>query len=393
MSHSDTQHGESDSTQAASPNGHRPSGGGSGRGHDIAPLLSVHDVDRTFVTKRSLTGKPLQVVHAVDGVSIEVDAGATLGIVGESGSGKSTLGRVALGLIAPDKGQVVFEGQDLSTVSPRAMRSMRTDMTMIFQDPYSALDPRWTVGRIIAEPLRVNGSMGTTEQRSAVAEALDRVGLEADAVDRRAGSFSGGQRQRIGIARALVTRPRLVFCDEPVSALDVSTRAQVLSLLRELQSEFQLGYLFVSHDLGVVGSVSDRIAVMYLGSVVEVGDAETVEKTYRHPYTAALVSASPAPDPLAQRDRRRLVLAGDPPSPINRPTGCAFHPRCPLAEQICVEERPPFTLGADGHGVACHVTADDPKLFGTALYERMIVQAAELDTRQPATSSTEGNRS
>ncbi len=391
MSHVDGHHHDRVTNEVPESSGHGIGGSKESRDGGSGPLLRVHEVNRTFVTKRSPLGKPLQVVHAVDDVSIEVEAGATLGIVGESGSGKSTLGRVALGLITPDSGHVSFEGQDLSTVSPRAMRGMRAQMTMIFQDPYSSLDPRWTVGRIVAEPLRVNGGMGAAEQRSAVAEALDRVGLDADTLDRRAGSFSGGQRQRIGIARALVTRPRLVFCDEPVSALDVSTRAQVLSLLSEVQAEFQLGYLFVSHDLGVVGSVSDRIAVMYLGSVIEVGNADTVEETYRHPYTAALVSASPAPDPLAQRDRQRLVLAGDPPSPINRPTGCAFHPRCPLAEQICVEERPPLTIDADGHGVACHVTSRDAALFGEALHERMIALAPEPVS--PAHSLTGRNRS
>jgi oligopeptide/dipeptide ABC transporter ATP-binding protein len=310
-------------------------------------------------------------VHAVDDVSLDVDAGATLGIVGESGSGKSTLGRLAMRLIEADEGRITFSGRDLRALPPRQLRALRPEMTMIYQDPYSALDPRWTVGRIVAEPLRVTGATSAADQRAAAVEMLGLVGLDADAVDRRPGAFSGGQRQRIVIARALITRPRLVFCDEPVSALDVSTRAQVLGLLRDLQRELGLTYLFVSHDLGVVEAVSDRIAVMYLGSIMEVGPAEAVARRYRHPYTASLVSASPAPDPVAQRSRRRVVLAGDPPSPVEPPSGCAFHPRCPLAQPICAERKPPLRIGSDGHAVACHVTAGDPQLAGEVLLARM----------------------
>ncbi|MER6212142.1 oligopeptide/dipeptide ABC transporter ATP-binding protein [Streptomyces sp. NPDC001642] len=351
----------------------------------MSALLSVRDVSRNFVIRRDLLGRPRDLVHAVDDVSFDVDSGQTLGIVGESGSGKSTLGRLAMRLIEADDGRITFAGQDLRTLSPRRLRELRPAMTMIFQDPYSALDPRWTVGRLVAEPLRVAGSTTAVEQRAAVAEMLGLVGLDTDAVDRRPSAFSGGQRQRIVIARALITRPRLVFCDEPVSALDVSTRALVLGLLRDLQRDLGLAYLFVSHDLGVVEAMSDRIAVMHLGSIVEIGPAEAVARHYRHPYTASLVSASPAPDPVAQRARRRVVLAGDPPSPVDPPPGCAFHPRCPLAHPICGKRKPPLRAGSDGHAVACHVTNGDPLLTGAALLSRM-TGAADALVRTPNTA-------
>jgi oligopeptide/dipeptide ABC transporter ATP-binding protein len=339
------------------------------------PLLSMRDVSRTFVVRRH------ERVHAVDGVSLDLDAGTTLGIVGESGSGKSTLGRLAMRLIEADAGQISFAGHDLRALPPKQLRALRPKMTMIFQDPYSALNPRWTVGRSVAEPLRIAGTTNLAEQRAAVGEMLGLVGLDTDAVNRRPVAFSGGQRQRIVIARALITRPRLVFCDEPVSALDVSTRAQVLGLLRDLQRELALAYLFVSHDLGIVEAMSDRIAVMYLGSIVEVGPAASVARRYRHPYTASLVSASPAADPVAQRARQRVVLAGDPPSPVDPPSGCAFHPRCPLARPICAAQKPPLRIGPDGHAVACHVTADDPRLVGPALLSRMTGPGSESSDR------------
>ena len=340
------------------------------------PLLSLTHVSRSFVIRRDILGRPRDRVRAVDDVSIEVDAGATLGIVGESGSGKSTLGRLALRIIDSDEGEITFAGRDLRRMPPPQLRAMRPDLTMIFQDPYSALNPRWRVGRIVSEPLRISGSTRPAEHESLVTDMLARVGLDADVVHRRPAAFSGGQRQRIVIARALITRPRLVFCDEPVSALDVSTRAQVIGLLTGLQQEFGLGYLFVSHDLGIVESISDRIAVMYLGSIVEIGDAETVARRYRHPYTASLVSAAPAPDPIAQRKRRRVVLNGDPPSPIDPPSGCTFHPRCALAQPICERVKPPLVVDADGRGVACHVTAGRPELAGRVLLE-LITRTSE----------------
>ena len=272
------------------------------------------------------------------------------------------------------------------------LRRLRAAMTVIFQDPYSALDPRWTVGRSIGEPLRINGSTSAAEQREKIVEILGRVGLEPEVMNRLPRALSGGQRQRIVIARALVTRPRLVFCDEPVSGLDVSTRAQVLALLRDLQREFSVAYLFVSHDLGVVEAVSDRIAVMYLGSIVEVGSAEAVARQYRHPYTAALVSASPAPDPLAQRARSRVVLSGDPPSAVDVPSGCPFHPRCALAIPICADKKPELQIGADGHGVACHVTNADPSLSGTTLFARMTAASASPPTATAAPAGQESPR-
>ncbi|MBA3906512.1 MAG: ATP-binding cassette domain-containing protein [Pseudonocardiales bacterium] len=336
-----------------------------------APLLSLRGVSRTFVSRRSLLGRPRDVVHAVKDVSLDIAAGTTLGIVGESGSGKSTLGRVALRLIEPDTGEIEFEGRDLLGADARELRRRRRQMTMIFQDPHTSLDPRWTVERLVAEPLLIAGDTDAASRHDRVLEVIGRVGLDPDVLSRRPRAFSGGQRQRIVIARALVTRPKLMFCDEPVSALDVSTRARVLGLLRELQVETGIAYLFVSHDLGVVEAVSARIAVMYLGSIVEIGDAEAVAQRYRHPYTAALVSASPAPDPLARRGDDRVVLRGDPPSPITPPSGCAFHPRCPLALPVCRTEEPPLRADADGHAVACHVTADDPRRSGAHLLDLM----------------------
>src|ERR1700722_20261597 len=336
-----------------------------------SPLLAVREVTRAFASRSTVLGRPRGVVRAVTDVSFDLPAGQTLGIVGESGSGKSTLGRLALRMSQGGRGELRFDGRALRGASPGELRRLRAAMTVIFQDPYSALDPRWTVGRSIGEPLRVNGSTGAAEQQEKIVEILGRVGLEPEVMNRLPRALSGGQRQRIVIARALVTRPRLVFCDEPVSGLDVSTRAQVLALLRDLQREFSVAYLFVSHDLGVVEAVSDRIAVMYLGSIVEVGSAEAVARQYRHPYTAALVSASPAPDPLAQRARSRVVLSGDPPSAVDVPSGCPFHPRCALAIPICADKKPELQIGADGHGVACHVANADPSLSGMTLFARM----------------------
>ena len=351
------------------------------------PLLAVRNVTKAFTVRRTAFGLPAEVVRAVNDVTFDVPPGTTLGVVGESGSGKSTLGRLALRMIEADSGEIEFDGRNLRTMSARDLRRARAQMTVIFQDPYSSLDPRWSVERLVSEPLAVAGSTSRREQRQQVIDVLARVGLDADTLHRQPRAFSGGQRQRIVIARALVTRPRLVFCDEPVSALDVSTRAQVLGLLRELQKDFGLSYLFVSHDLGVVERMSDQIAVMYLGTVVEMGRAEDVAQRYRHPYAAALVSASPAPDPLAQRQRQRVVLNGDPPSPIEVPTGCAFHPRCALAIERCAHEKPELIVGADGHGVACHVTNADRTLVGPTLFSSLTRHAARTpDATGPCTA-------
>ena len=358
----------------------------------LPPLLAVRKLTGAFVSRRTVLGRPRGVVRAVTDVSLDLLAGQTLGIVGESGSGKSTLGRLALRMIEADSGDIQFDGRDLRGASPRELRRLRAAMTVIFQDPYSALDPRWTVGRSIGEPLRINGSTSAAEQREKTVEILGRVGLEPEVMNRAPRALSGGQRQRIVIARALITRPRLVFCDEPVSGLDVSTRAQVLALLRDLQREFSVAYLFVSHDLGVVEAVSDRIAVMYLGSIVEVGSAGAVARQYRHPYTAALVSAAPAPDPLAQRARSRVVLSGDPPSAVDVPSGCAFHPRCALAIPICADKKPELQIGADGHGVACHVTNADSSLSGMTLFARMTGTSASPPTATAALTGKESPR-
>jgi oligopeptide transport system ATP-binding protein len=348
-----------------------------------AVLLSVRRIARSFVSRRDFLGRPRDVVNAVNEVSFDVAPGHTLGIVGESGSGKSTLGRLALRLIEADRGDIRFEGRDLRRMPGPELRRAHAAMTVIFQDPYSALDPRWTVERIVAEPLQVSGGINRSARREVVAAALSSVGLEPSVMGRRPRAFSGGQRQRIVIARALVTKPRLVFCDEPVSGLDVSTRAQVLELLRELKIKDNLAYLFVSHDLGVVEAISDEIAVMYLGSMVETGPAADVARRYRHPYTAALVSASPAPNPAAQRARRRVVLTGDPPSPVDVPSGCPFHPRCPLAMPVCSQVKPALEIGPDGHGVACHAAKEDASVRGPLLLARI----AEL-VRAPGATAT-----
>lgn len=350
------------------------------------PLLAVRNLTKTFTLERSSFGKAAAVVQATNDVSFDVPTQTTLGIVGESGSGKSTLGRLALRIIEASGGEIEFDGRDLRSMPAGELRALRPDMTTIFQDPYSALDPRWTVGRLVGEPLSIGGGKSTAERRTIVAEVLDRVGLGADMMDRLPRAFSGGQRQRIVIARALVTRPRLVFCDEPVSALDVSTRAQVLALLQDLQTEFGLTYLFVSHDLGVVESVSDRIAVMYLGSIVEIGNAADVGQRYKHPYTAALISAAPAADPVAQRERQRIMLAGDPPSPVDVPSGCAFHPRCVLALPICAEVKPELVADAANHAVACHVTNNNGALSGPVLFDEMLRKS----TTPPAHSAAPG---
>lgn len=357
------------------------------------PLLAIRNLNKRFTLTRSSYGKPASVVRATTDVSFDLPERSTLGVVGESGSGKSTLGRLALRIIEANDGQIEFDGQDLRTMPAGQLRALRPDMTTIFQDPYSALDPRWTVGRLVGEPLSIAGGKSASKRRTVVAEVLDRVGLGADTMDRLPRAFSGGQRQRIVIARALVTRPRLVFCDEPVSALDVSTQAQVLSLLQELQSEFGLTYLFVSHDLGVVETMSDRIAVMYLGSIVEIGGAADVAKRYKHPYTAALVSAAPAADPVAQRERQRIMLAGDPPSPVDIPSGCAFHPRCALALPICAEVKPELVTNAAGHAVACHVTSDNDALVGTALFDEMLQKSTPPPEGALASDDRSNNRS
>jgi oligopeptide transport system ATP-binding protein len=294
-------------------------------------------------------------VHAVDGVSLDVRRGETVGIVGESGCGKSTLGRLFVRLLEPTGGTVRFRGDDITRLSRTELRPYRRELQMIFQDPYASLNPRKRVGQIIADPLEIHGDGSRKDVRRRVGKLLEVVGLSAEHVDRYPHEFSGGQRQRIGVARALALHPRLIIADEPVSALDVSIRAQVINLLDELQEELNLTYIFIAHDLGVVRHVSDRIAVMYLGKIVEISPAEELYQRPIHPYTEALLSAVPIPDPDLSARREHIVLEGDVPSPIVPPSGCRFHPRCRYATEICSQQEPPLVAhGSAGHMAACH---------------------------------------
>ena len=333
------------------------------------PLLSVRNLVKYFPIKGGLFSREVARVHAVDGVSFEINAGETLGLVGESGCGKSTTGRCILRLIEPTSGEVWFEGKNVTTMDKRSLRALRREMQIIFQDPYASLNPRMTVGSIVGEALIIHKLAKTRREREEkVAHLLETVGLHADHMRRYPHEFSGGQRQRIGIARALAVSPKLIVCDEPVSALDVSIQAQILNLLQSLQRDFALTYLFISHDLGVVRYISDRIAVMYLGRIVELGEADQVYNGPRHPYTAALLSAVPKPEGDGVVRRQRIVLTGDVPSPVDPPPGCSFHPRCPKARLVtgkadvvperCSNERPELDPVGQGQLAACWYPLD-----------------------------------
>lgn len=325
----------------------------------MTPILEVEDLTVRFPVGRNVFGRPRAMLTAVDRVSLKVPRHRTVGLVGESGSGKSTLGRAVLRLTAAESGSVTFDGIDITHLGARRLRPLRPRMHMIFQDPYSSLDPSWEVEDLVAEPLRTAGpSLSRAERRKAVVEALEHVGLSAAHLDRYAQQFSGGQRQRIAIARALVTRPDLVVCDEAVSALDVSTRSQIINLLEDLQRDFGLTYLFIAHDLALVRHVSDWIAVMYLGSIVEEGPARRVYEEPAHPYTRSLLSAIPRLDP-AERSRERIVLSGEIPSPLAPPSGCRFRTRCPHAMPICAEAAPPTVPASGGGWSACHLNSGD----------------------------------
>ncbi|HTN27310.1 MAG TPA: dipeptide ABC transporter ATP-binding protein [Burkholderiales bacterium] len=318
-------------------------------------LLEVRNLVKHFPVSAGLR-KPTLSVKAVDGVSFSLQRGETLGLVGESGCGKTTTGRCVLLLERPTSGQILFEGSDLTTLSEKKLRAMRRRMQVIFQDPYSSLNPRMTVGQILAEPIKVHGLIADRKARTArVQELLGQVGLLPQHAGRYPHQLSGGQRQRVGIARALAMEPALIICDEPVSALDVSIQAQIVNLLEDLQKRLGLTYLFIAHDLSVVRHISDRVVVMYLGKIVEVADRKTLYEDPLHPYTRALLSAVPIPDPKLEARRERTVLRGEVPSALHPPSGCVFHPRCPIAVARCSAEIPPLREIRPGHWAACHL--------------------------------------
>lgn len=319
-------------------------------------LLEVKELSKQFVTDKTFSGKPLKCVRAVDGVNLAIKRGETLGIVGESGCGKSTLGRSILRLVEPTAGQVIYRGEDICAFKKEQMRNMRRKMQLIFQDPYASLNPRMTVLELIKAPLDAFGIGSNEERIQRVKEIMELVGMQEQQMNRYPHEFSGGQRQRIVIARALVLDPEFVVCDEPVSALDVSVRSQVLNLIKDLQAHKNLTYMFISHDLSVVKYISDRIAVMYLGRVVEIASKDALYSDALHPYTKALLSSIPIPD--VDNRMQRIILEGDVPSPLNPPPGCHFHTRCKYAEARCKQERPELCERKPGHFVACHLCGE-----------------------------------
>ena len=323
-------------------------------GSNGTPLLEVRHVKKYFPIKKGVMQREVARVHAVDDVSFTVREGETLGLVGESGCGKSTLGRTVVRLLEPTDGEIIFQGTPIQRLGTRRLRPLRREMQMVFQDPYASLNPRKRVGTIVSDPMRIHGLGSRADQKRRVGEILETVGLSPEHYNRFPHEFSGGQRQRIGIARALALRPKLIVADEPVSALDVSIQSQMLNLLDDLQRELQLTYIFVAHDLGVVRHVSDRIAVMYLGKIVELSPAEELYTRPIMPYTEALLSAVPIPDPDLAEKRERIVLEGDVPSPINPPSGCRFHPRCRYATDVCRQTEPPLVDYGNSHFAACH---------------------------------------
>jgi oligopeptide/dipeptide ABC transporter ATP-binding protein len=333
-------------------------------------LVQVDNLVKHFpVRGGGLISRTIGQVQAVDGVSLTLKRGQTMGLVGETGCGKSTLARCIAGLIPVTSGKVVFDGKDITNLSRRAMQPFRREIQMIFQDPYGSLNPRRRVGSIIGDPFAIHNISDGAKRKRSVQDLMERVGLNPEHFNRFPAEFSGGQRQRIGVARALALRPKLIICDEPVSALDVSIQAQVLNLLADLQDDFGLAYLFIAHDLEVVRHVSHDVTVMYLGRVAEQGPKAPVYDTSRHPYTAALLSAAPAADPDAAEARQRIILTGDVPSPINPPAGCRFHPRCPKAQELCSQDEPVLEIKPGdpaGHLTACHFPVQDGEVLARA---------------------------
>jgi len=316
------------------------------------PLVEVRDLVKHFAVRGGIFQRKVAALKAVDGISFDINPGEVLGLVGESGCGKTTTGRLLLRLVEPTSGRISFDGTDLLAMGHRQLKATRAQMQIVFQDPYASLDPRLPVSEIVGEGLSNQGMKDRRQREATVAEILERVGLRRYYINRYPHEFSGGQRQRIGLARALVLRPKFVVADEPVSALDVSIQSQVLNLMAELKEEFGLTYLFISHNLGVVQHVSDRVAVMYLGKIVELANSVDLYRSPKHPYTQALLSAVPLPNP--REKRQRVILSGDVPSPVNPPVGCHFHTRCPLARPVCAQLEPPLELKASGHLAACH---------------------------------------
>lgn len=324
----------------------------------VEHLCKEFPVDTGFIAKRRGTARS---VHAVNDVSFDIAEGETFGLVGESGCGKSTTGRCIMRLIEPTSGKVLFKGNDVASMKKKELKDMRREMQFVFQDPYASLNPRMTIGEIVSEPLVIHNVMPNKDERiEFVRGLLDVVGLNPEHINRYPHEFSGGQRQRVGIARAFALRPKLIICDEPVSALDVSIQAQVLNLLSDLQQEYGTAYLFIAHDLSVVQHISDRVAVMYLGNMMEYSDWRSLYAEPCHPYTQSLLSAVPIPDPDIQHSRKRIILRGDPPSPIDPPSGCPFHTRCPIAQAKCSQERPELREISKGHFCACHYAEPNP---------------------------------
>jgi oligopeptide transport system ATP-binding protein len=356
------------------------------------PLLEARHVKKYFPIRKGVLQREVGRVHAVDDVSFAVREGETLGLVGESGCGKSTLGRTLVRLLEPTEGEIIFQGRPIQSLGTRSLRPLRREMQMVFQDPYASLNPRKRVGTIVSDPMRIHNLGSRDDQKRRVGEILETVGLSPEHYNRFPHEFSGGQRQRIGIARALALRPKLIIADEPVSALDVSIQSQMLNLLEDLQNEFQLTYIFIAHDLGVVRHVSDRIAVMYLGKIVELSPAEELYTRPIMPYTEALLSAVPIPDPDLAEKRERIVLEGDVPSPINPPTGCRFHPRCRYATDVCKQIEPPLVDYGNGHLAACHhpLNVDQATLERVEVAERHSPAEAD-DSALPLDTSGHSN--